>query len=95
MNTQLKFVSLSNTKFIFMNDSNYVKIFTGSFIIVQRMINALKEIDINAVVKDETESGRLAGFGASISGSQELYVHKDELDKAVPLVENIISNLKE
>jgi len=78
-----------------MNDSNYVKIFTGSFIIVQRMINALKEIDINAVVKDETESGRLAGFGASISGSQELYVHKDELDKAVPLVENIISNLKE
>ena len=95
MNTQLKFVYLSNAKFIFMNDSNYVKIFTGSFIIVQRMINALKEIDINAVVKDETESGRLAGFGASISGSQELYVHKDELDKAVPLVENIISNLKE
>jgi hypothetical protein len=78
-----------------MNDSNYVKIFTGSFIIVQRMINALKEIDINAVVKDETESGRLAGFGASISGSQELFVHKDELDKAVHLVENIISNLKE
>jgi len=78
-----------------MNDSNYIKIFTGSFIIVQRMVNSLKEIDINAVVKDETESGRLAGFGASISGSQELYVHKDELDKAVPLIEGIISELKD
>lgn len=40
-----------------MKDSNYIKIYTGSFIIVQQMISALEEIGINAVVKDETESG--------------------------------------
>lgn len=78
-----------------MFDSNYVKVYTGSFIIVQRMINTLKEIGINAVVKDETESGRLAGFGASISGQQELFVNKDEIDKAIPLVEGIIAELKD
>lgn len=78
-----------------MSDSNYIKLYTGSFIIVQRMINSLKEIGINAVIKDETESGRLAGFGASISGQQELFVNKDEIDKAIPLVESIIADLKD
>lgn len=78
-----------------MTDSNYIRIFTGSFIIVQRMINALEEVGINAIIKDETESGRLAGFGASIQGMQELFVNKDELDKATPVIEKILSDLKE
>ncbi|MGZ0016599.1 DUF2007 domain-containing protein [Yeosuana sp. AK3] len=88
-------VSLITLKLQMMTDSNYIKIFTGSFIIVQRMINALEEVGINAIVKDETESGRLAGFGASIQGMQELFVNKDELDKAIPLIEKISSELKE
>lgn len=78
-----------------MSDSNYTKIYTGNFIIIQRMISSLKEIGINPVIKDETESGRLAGFGASISGQQEVFVNKDELDKAIPVIEGIISKLKE
>lgn len=78
-----------------MSDSNYTKIYTGSFIIVQQMIDALKSIGVSPVVKDETESGRLAGFGASISGQQEVFVNNDELDKALPIIENIIAELKE
>ena len=78
-----------------MTGSNYIKIYTGSFIIVQKMIDALENIGINAVIKDETESGRLAGFSASIPGQQEVFVNKDELDNAIPIVEEIISKLKE
>ena len=72
-----------------MIDSNYLKIFTGNFIIVQRIVSDLEQQSINAVIKDETESGRLAGFGAPIQGQQEVYVHKDELDKALLVVESI------
>ena len=72
-----------------MHDSNYIKIFTGNFITIQRMVSELENINITAVVKDESESGRLAGFGASIQGQQELYVHKDELDKAIVIIETI------
>ncbi|HEY5689252.1 MAG TPA: DUF2007 domain-containing protein [Yeosuana sp.] len=78
-----------------MKDSNYIKIYTGSFIIVQQMISALEEIGINAVVKDETESGLISIFGATNPNLQRIYVHKDELDKAVPIVEEISSNLKD
>lgn len=76
-----------------MTDSNYIKIFTGSFIIVQLICDKLNAVDINPVVKDETESGRLAGFGSSIQGLQEIYVHVDELDKAVEIVETVTSDL--
>ena len=72
-----------------MLDSNYIKIFTGNFIIVQRIVASLEDIGIIAVVKDESESGRLAGFGASIQGQQEIHINKEELDKAVEIVESI------
>lgn len=79
-----------------MSDSNYIKIYTGDFIIVQRIISDLEKEDIIAVVKDQTESARLAGFGGGIlPGFQEVFVNKDELDKAVLVIENITSELQE
>ena len=77
-----------------MTDSNYIKIFTGNFIIVQRINDALTNVGINAVVKDESESGRLAGFGASIQGEQEVYIHKDEFEKASSILEGIKKELR-
>jgi len=72
-----------------MSNSEYIKIYTGSFIISKLIISRLEEIGISPVVKDETESGRLAGFGPAILGQQELYVHENELDKAILLVEEV------
>ncbi|MBU3822815.1 DUF2007 domain-containing protein [Flavobacteriaceae bacterium XHP0103] len=78
-----------------MADSNYIKVFTGSFIIAQLIIDKLNAVGINAVVKDETESARLAGFGGGIvPGFQEIHVNKDELDKAVEIVESVNSELQ-
>ncbi|MFT5847637.1 putative signal transducing protein [Psychroserpens sp.] len=74
-----------------MPDTTYTKIFSGSFIIVQLALDRLKSAGINAIIKDESESGRLAGFGASIQGFQELYVSEDEL----PQAQLIISSVKE
>ena len=75
-------------------DSNYKKVYTGSFIVVQLIVDKLSAIDITAIVKDETESGRLAGFGSSIPGSQDIYVNVDELENALPIVESVISELE-
>ena len=73
---------------------DYIKIFSGSFIIVQLVMDRLQSAGISAIVKDETESGRLAGFAASIPGFQELYVSKDEVDYAVPIVEEVSAELQ-
>jgi hypothetical protein len=74
---------------------DYVKIFSGSFIIVQLVLDRLKGAGINAIIKDESESGRLAGFGSAIQGFQELYVSKDEVELAVPIVEEVNAELQQ
>jgi len=78
-----------------MLESDYIKIYTGSFIIAQLIVDQLEAIGISPLVKDETESARLAGFGSSIPGYQELYVTKDELDNSIPVVESVTSELQE
>ncbi len=74
---------------------DYIKIFSGSFIIVQLVLDRLQSAGINAIVKDESESGRLAGFAASIPGFQELYVRKDEVDYAMPIVDEVNADLQQ
>ncbi|MFD1613572.1 putative signal transducing protein [Gelatiniphilus marinus] len=71
-----------------MSDSNYIKIFTGSLINVQRIISDLEKIDISPVIKDQNESG----LDPKIYGGhllKEIYVHKDELEKAHAIIKNI------
>ena len=72
-----------------MSDNTYTKIFSGSFIIVQLALDRLKGAGINAIIKDESESGRLAGFGGTIYGLQDIYVHKDELEKTTAIIESL------
>ncbi|WP_298345566.1 DUF2007 domain-containing protein [uncultured Algibacter sp.] len=74
--------------------SNYIKVFTGNFIEVQRVFKALEAVNVCAIIKDESESGRLAGFGPSILGLQEIHVHKDEIEKTKPIIENLSSELQ-
>jgi len=75
-------------------ESHYTRIYTGSMIIVQLLASKLEEVGISPVIKDETESARLAGFGASIPGSQEVFVHENELDKAVPIVQEALAKME-
>ncbi|MEO8934469.1 MAG: DUF2007 domain-containing protein [Xanthomarina sp.] len=75
-------------------ESNYIKIYSGSFIIVQLIVDKLDAVGISPIVKDETESARLAGFGSSIPGFQEIFVSEEELHAAVPIVESVTAELQ-
>jgi len=73
-----------------MNQSqDFIKIFTGNTIDVLALRNALEEKSIVAVIKDDSESARLAGFGTVAPGLQEVFVHEDELDQAVRILETL------
>ena len=74
--------------------SNYIKVFTGDINIAQRIISDLEKENIIPVVKDQTDSGLTPLFGSSNSVLKQVFVHKDELDKAILVVENITSELK-
>jgi hypothetical protein len=77
-----------------MTDSNYVKIFSGTFIIVQLAVDRLESAGINAIIKDEAGLGQHSGFTVSNTGYQELYVSKEELEDAIRIIEAVKADLE-
>jgi len=74
-------------------ETHYTKIYSGSFIIVQFLISKLEEVGINPIIKDQNESG----LDPKIYGGhllQEIYVHNDELEKAVPVVQSAVAKME-
>ncbi|WP_324025830.1 DUF2007 domain-containing protein [Maribacter sp. BPC-D8] len=70
-------------------DSNYIKVFGGNSIEAQRVELALKENNIEPILKDETESARLAGFGTPLPELVEIFVNKDEEVRALAIITEI------
>ena len=66
--------------------SNYIKIFSGSAVEVRLITSRLHQVGIEAIIKDEAESARLAGFGTTIPTEQDILVHKDEEAKAKKVI---------
>lgn len=71
--------------------SNYIKIFSGSSVDVRLIASKLHDIGIEAIIKDEGESGRLTGFIPAISIEPDIFVHKDEETKARKVIEETIA----
>ena len=66
---------------------SYIRVFTGSGILSNRLVALLKESDSRFIVKDEKESARLAGFGTT-GDSVEVYVLNSDLEAAKSIIEN-------
>lgn len=77
-----------------MNASEYSKIYEGNFVLITRIKSELENNGIIPIIKDEGESQRLAGYGSLNQGFQEIYVHNDELDKALAIVEVVKSEME-
>ena len=74
-----------------MLESNYIKIYSGNFIIAQLIFDKLDEIGINPILKDDTQTGLTAVMVDDYQALIEVYVHKDEVLKAQPIVDDVIN----
>ena len=68
----------------------YLCVFSGNHIDSINVIDSLKKINITPIVKNESESARLAGFGI-IDFQKKIFVHKDEYTKAEKLIKSILN----
>ncbi|MFD2565153.1 putative signal transducing protein [Aquimarina rubra] len=67
--------------------NKYIKIYTGTSILANRLAFLLDEIHIPSMIKDHRESGRLAGFG-TIEDSTELFILDNDVKKADEIIKN-------
>lgn len=72
----------------------HVKVFTGTNILANRLSYLLDQIGIPTLIKDDKESGRLAGFGA-FGDSAELFIYDSDLEKASSIIENFQKEISE
>ena len=77
-----------------MNESEYIKLYGGNFIIVTRIKGELEAQGIVPIIKDEGESQRLAGYGSLNQGFQEIFVNNNELNKALEIVNRVAKETK-
>jgi len=60
-------------------DKKTTRIFTGSSIKAQPLINSLNELDINPIIRDDHQSGILSGFVAGVPGQVRMYIRNEEI----------------
>ena len=76
-------------------DEKTTRIFTGSAIEAQPLINSLNEIGIYPIIRDDHQSGITSGFATGVPGQIRVYIRNDELivgqsiiDEHLKLLEN-------
>ena len=77
-----------------MSTTEYTKVYYGNFILVTRVKDELEANGIVPIIKDEGESQRLAGYASMNAGFQEVFVHNDELDKAMAIVNRVSGEME-
>lgn len=77
-----------------MSTTEYTKIYNGNFILVTRVKDELERLGIIPIIKDESESQRLAGYASMNQGFQEVFVHNDELKKALEIVNRVKAEME-
>ena len=65
----------------------HIKIFSETPIIINRLRSLLEEQNIGSLVKNQFESGRLAGFGAPMN-AVDLFILNSDLEKASIIVDD-------
>ncbi len=71
---------------------DYTRIYTGSTVFIKMLQSKLEEIDVFPIVKDDLSSGTWGGFGG-VPGMIQLFVHRDEYDKAKAVVDSALEDL--
>lgn len=66
--------------------SNYIKMYSGSSILVNRLNSLLKEANIASIIKDNINSSQMAGFGP-LGQSIELYILNSDVEAAKPIID--------
>ncbi|WP_282081341.1 putative signal transducing protein [Aquimarina algiphila] len=72
-------------------ESEYERVYTGSLINVQFLQTLLQDSGINSITRDDMKSGMIAGFGGGVPDHIQLFVKKNDMDDAIPIIEKSLS----
>ena len=74
--------------------NKHVKIFSGTQIFVGRLSQLLDEINVPYLIKDNKESGRLAGFG-TLGNSVDVFIYESDVEKSQSTIDSFKEEIAE
>ena len=70
-------------------DIKYTKIFEGSYISCNRLVNELKSVNIYPIVKDHSRSALLSGFGFNPNEKTKIFVRTDQTFESKEIINKL------
>lgn len=77
------------------NTEETVRIYTGSDIIAEALVGRLEEVNISPILRDDQQSGVMFGSGNKFDDQVRIFVRKDELALAQPIVAAFLKEIEE
>ncbi|WP_299009073.1 DUF2007 domain-containing protein [uncultured Tenacibaculum sp.] len=74
--------------------NKHVKVFSGTQIFVGRLSQLLDEINVPYLIKDNKESGRLAGFG-TLGNSIDVFIYESDVEKSQSTIDSFKEEIAE
>jgi len=73
--------------------SETTRIFTGPTLIAKGLVARLNEIGISPIERNDHDSSVRAGFAMSIANQTMVFIRKDEMQKAQPIIEEFLKEI--
>ncbi|HBC04228.1 MAG: hypothetical protein CL528_06125 [Aequorivita sp.] len=77
------------------NKEETVRIYTGSDIIATGLVGRLEDANITPILRDDEQSGVMFGSGSKYDDQVRVFVRKDELAIAQPIVDAYLKEIEE
>lgn len=72
-----------------------VRIFTGSDIMAEALVGRLEEANITPILRDDQQNAVMFGTGNKYDDQVRVFVRKDELAIAQPIVDSYLKEIEE
>jgi hypothetical protein len=77
------------------NRDDLIRVYTGTEISVIHLKEELEEGGIDVLMQNDFQSGMSADFVGGVPSSIDIYIKKTDLEKAEPIIEDFIQNIKQ
>ncbi|MCK5845814.1 MAG: DUF2007 domain-containing protein [Bacteroidales bacterium] len=72
------------------DQDNLIRVYTGTEIAVKLLKDELAKIGISALIKNDYNSGIIAGFATGTASSVDLFIQIVDMNKAEPIINGFI-----
>lgn len=76
------------------NPEETTRIYTGSDIMAEALVGRLEEAGITPILRDDEQSGVMFGSGSKFDDQVRIFVRKDELSVAQPIVDAFLKEIE-